>query len=88
MGRASREKREGKPNDDELRVVLWCVLMDGQIGSQLFPDAAAAEKVARALRDEHPASILEWGQVGMVLLSRRPLRPKIEKVRVEPVALA
>jgi len=81
MGKASREKREGREVKEDLRVVLWGVLMDGQLGSQLQPTAEAAEKVARALREEHPASILEWCQIGIVVLSRRPLRPKIDVVR-------
>ena len=84
MGRASRRKRVGALADG--RVVLWGVLMDGQLGSQLQPDAESAERVARALREEHPASVLEWCQVGVVLLMRRPLRPKIDVVRLEAPA--
>ena len=81
MGRASRAKRDGRTAPAHERAVLWGVLMDGQLGSQLQPTREQAELVARALREEHPASVVEWAQVGVTLLMRRPLRPKIEVVR-------
>lgn len=80
MGRASTAKRDGRPAKDE-RVVLWAVLCDGQMGNFLFPDRRAAESSALALREERPASVVEYAQVGVELLMRRPFRPKIERVR-------
>lgn len=81
MGRASRSKRDGRPAAD--RVVLWGVLVDGMLGSQLQGTREAAETVARALREEHPASVVEWAQLGITVLMRRPMRPKLDVVRLE-----
>lgn len=85
MGKASRSKREGKPATGANRgaVVLWAVLMDGQLGSFLFPDVEQARAAAVRLREEHPASVVEWAQVGITLLMRRPLPPKIDVVRLD-----
>lgn len=85
MGRASRAKREGKPAAD--KIVLWGVLMDGQLGSQLQPDLESARRVAMMLREQHPASVVETAQLGITVLLRRPYKPKIEAVRVAPVEL-
>lgn len=89
VGRASRSKRGGRPAQgaDAGRVVLWGVLMDGSLGNFLFPDSATAEREARRLREEHPASTLEWAQVGVQLLMRRPLRPKIGRMQRVPDGL-
>lgn len=82
MGKASREKRDGKPatGAQQGAVVLWAVLADGQMGNVLFPDMEAAKAEALKLREAMPASTVEWAQVGVTLLMRRPLRPKIETV--------
>lgn len=80
MGKAARAKREGAPAEG--RIVLWAVLVDGQMGSYLFPDMASARATAVRLRDERPASVVEYAQVGVQLLLRRPMRPKIDVVRV------
>ena len=89
MGKASSSKRKGKPATGASKgaVVLWGVLMDGQLGSYLFPTMEMAEQSARKLREEHPASTLEWCQVGITLLMRRPLKPKIETLRSIPATL-
>jgi hypothetical protein len=80
MGKASRAKREGRPADGST-AIFWAVLADGQIGNYLFPDMASAKAAAVKLREEMPASVVEWAQVGVTLLVRRPMRPKIEAVR-------
>lgn len=82
MGKASRSKREGRPAHDE-RVVLWAVLVDGQMGNYLFPDRHAAYSQALKLREQMPASQVEIVQVGITLLLRRQLRPKIEVAKLE-----
>lgn len=79
MGKASRQKREGRAAGRG-SVVLWGVLADGQLGNTLFPTMEAARAAAVALREEMPASTVEWAQVGVTLLMRRPMRPKIERV--------
>ena len=83
MGKASREKREGRPAKGG-SVVLWGVLVDGQIANYLFPDMEQARATATRLREEMPASTVEYAQVGITLLMRRALRPKIDTVRLAP----
>jgi hypothetical protein len=80
MGKASRSKATGKPAVGT--AVLWAVLVDGRLADHLFPDMRAAKTAALALREDMPASTVEWAQVGITLLMRRPLRPKIDVVRL------
>jgi len=82
MGKARAAKRQGKPATGAAKgaVVLWAVLADGQMGNVLFPDMESARTEAHRLREAMPASTVEWAQVGVTLLMRRPMRPKIEVV--------